>query len=97
MARQNFNLDGSEESERGNAMKKLPFSFEGRALEVRMVQNGHSFVGLVWEGANQVSSVPYTVSEDQVRTAEARDELEEVLDAAMDAVRDTVTSRQLPV
>jgi len=45
-----------------------------------MVADGNSFVCYVWEGTRQVSSVPYTVAEDEVWAAEAKGELERVLD-----------------
>jgi hypothetical protein len=78
-------------------MRTMPFSFEHRALEARMVADGKSFVCYVWEGTKQVSSVPYTIAEDEVRAAEAKGELEQLLAKGLQEVRDAVTSHRLNV
>ena len=78
-------------------MKKLTFEHDGRPLEVRMVPDAGAFICYVWEGAKKVSSVPYVVSQTQVSEAADRGELDQVLDAALAEVRDTVMSGHLLV
>jgi len=62
-----------------------------------MDRNHKSFVCHVWAGDKQASSVPYTVSQAEVEAAEARGDLNQVLDAAMAEVRNAVIEGRLEV
>ena len=75
----------------------LRFKHNGRAYEVRVKRNHKSFVCHVWEGEREASSVPFTVSQDEVEEAEARGALDQVLEAAMAEVRDAVFEGRLAV
>ena len=77
--------------------KKLEFEHNGRAYEVRVEQNHKSYVCHVWEGEKQASGIPYTVSQDEVEAAEARGDLDQVLETAMVEVRDAVVEDRLKV
>ena len=79
------------------AVNALPFKHNGHGYEVRVEQNHKSYVCHVWEGDKQASSVPYTVSQDEVEAAEARGDLDQVLDAALAEVRDAVIAGRLMV
>jgi hypothetical protein len=78
-------------------MKTLPFSYEGRSLEARMVSTDGAFVFHVWEGLKQVSSVPFVVSKTEAQAADGSSELEQALFDSLIKVRDTVLSGGLVV